>query len=145
MEQRVDAFVRGFDYGWTTCLERDWLGAFADSNPSLAGSVSFDTFGCRDYLVFNLLVGVWATAETEADLERYEAALGVAIEAEDCGTFDVGDIIQWEGDMKILRTSNPTVAFPAIQVWGTPESGPLLTRQPRSQWWVNKETISFGQ
>ena len=145
MEQRVDAFVRGFDYGWTTCLERDWLVAFADSNPPLAGSVSFDTFGCRDYLVFNLLVGVWATAETEVDLESYEAALGEAIDAEHCGYFDVGDIIQWEGDLKILRTSNPTVAFPAIRVWGTPESGPLLTRQPRSQWWVNKEAISFGQ
>ena len=62
----------------------------------------------------------------------------VGLDFDAWGWFDDGDVIEWDGEERLLVFSE----VPAIRVWGTPYAD-IRSRFARSQWWVLKWDTTF--
>ena len=90
--------------------------------------------------------------QTGADDDILEAFLAVKVVLGECGIFEDGDDIRWDGE-EVLRPITGELAselgsdsISVIQVWGTPFIGnEPFTRAPPGQWWIWRIFTTFHE
>ncbi len=107
-------------------------------NPQ-AGFVTEDpSFGCREFHVYESLIGYVADGRDEVFVDE----LTYKVFERECGFFDLGDAIEWSGEEMIPSSSSLLVG---IRVWGSPQVGPDLLAAPRSEWWTPRVFTTFAE
>ena len=80
------------------------------------------------------------------DILRYLEFFARKVLSGECGRFDTGDAIEWEGEERRLRLEGLPAELPTafIRVWGAPHiDADLERRADRSRWWVARTDTSF--
>ena len=125
---------------------------------------SFDVVVEREPLFGHVVEGFLACREL-ADMDQFleffqtnvgqdlvDAFIGVKVVLGECGIFEDGDEIRWDGE-EVLRPLTGELAnelgsdsISVIQIWGTPLIGPEpFMRAPPGHWWIWRIVTTFHE